>query len=350
MNIVNIMLGKGRGGIERSALDYAAGLQDSGANVLFVTTPDAAINASALGEGCQLAHLSNLGAWDWFAARRLYHLCREFAADSIIVHGNRSLSLAALQRYHPARLVAVAHNYQFQHVHKADATFCITEHVRQAVMDAHPSLAPHCYVMPNMIIPPSEPLPARNWHQPPRIGAMGRMVAKKGFDVWLHALARLQQRGIAFDAWLAGDGEERAALEALCSELGLSNQVTFTGWATDTAAFYRQLDLFCVPSHHEPFGIVVIEGMAAGLPVIATKSEGPLEIITEPAYGMLVDIADATAMADAMAQLLTHQEAAQTMGMQGQAYALATYNRAARCQAMLKVLESLLTPASKALN
>src|SRR6202034_4671627 len=102
---------------------------------------------------------------------------------------------------------------------------------------------------------------------------------------------------IPFKAVLAGEGEEEGALRDLAREKGLGEELRFAGWVTDKQAFFDSIDLFCLPSHHEPFGIVLLEAMAQGLPVVATASEGPSEILEAGEPGVLVPTNDAGALA-----------------------------------------------------
>src|SRR5262249_15023020 len=135
------------------------------------------------------------------------------------------------------------------------------------------------------------------------IGTRGRFVAKKGFDVFITALARLRQSGVGFHAILAGDGPERGALERLAAELGLSDVLRFPGWVTDKAAFFSGIDVFCLPSLHEPFGIVLIEAMAHARPIVAADSEGPMEILRDGDDAIIVPRGDPDRLAKALATL-----------------------------------------------
>jgi glycosyltransferase involved in cell wall biosynthesis len=327
MNILNIMLGRGKGGIEQAALDYARGLRGAGAEVLSVLSPNASVLPAAQSHEIPYVALKNLGAWDRLSAWRLRRIARHYGADVVIAHGNRALCLA--------------HNYQLKHFSKADAAFCITHQAMEAVEAAHPSLQGACYFIPNMIA--AVDAPARSAiASPPRIGAMGRMVAKKGFDVWLRALALLKERGVPFHATLAGEGEEKARLLALRDALGLHAHVTFAGWVESIDAFYAEMDVFCVPSHHEPFGIVMLEAMVRGLPVVSTANEGACEILADSQHGILTPLNDAYAMADALVYVLSDAEGMIHMGARARAHALETYSMKQRSADMVIALKRIV--------
>ena len=129
--------------------------------------------------------------------------------------------------------------------------------------------------------------------------ALGRLHPNKGFDVLIEALARAP----GIHLWLAGEGEDRAQLEARAQRLGVAGRVRFLGWREDTAALLAACDMLVCPSRHEPLGNVVIEAWAAGRPVIAASSAGPAALIRDGVSGVLVPIDDAAALACAMIQL-----------------------------------------------
>jgi glycosyltransferase involved in cell wall biosynthesis len=113
-------------------------------------------------------------------------------------------------------------------------------------------------------------------HPRPYVLAFGRLTYKKGFDLLLEALARVGPAADRADLLLAGDGEERPALEALARRLGLGGRVHFLGRASPER-IVRLLNgclFLAVPSRAEPFGIVALEGLAAGRPVLATRVGG----------------------------------------------------------------------------
>ena len=136
------------------------------------------------------------------------------------------------------------------------------------------------------------------------IGAMGRLVAKKGFAGWLESLAMLRDNGVNFSAILGGDGEEKQALIAQINHLGLHSVVRYIGWVDDRDSFFRQIDIFVCPSSHEPFGIVLLEAMARSIPLITTAAEGPREIIVNGEDGLVIPINNPKALADAQRQML----------------------------------------------
>jgi glycosyltransferase involved in cell wall biosynthesis len=121
---------------------------------------------------------------------------------------------------------------------------------------------------------------------PPLALALGRLHPNKGFGLLLEALAATREVRL----WIAGEGPLRAELESLAARLGVAPRVRFLGWRDDVAALLTQADFLVCSSLHEPFGNVVIEAWSAGLPVVATASEGPSGLIVDGESGILVPL------------------------------------------------------------
>lgn len=129
----------------------------------------------------------------------------------------------------------------------------------------------------------------------------GRLGPAKALDVALHALARVDGVGLV----LAGDGPERAGLEALAGELGLSDRVRFAGALPreDVLALYRAADAALLSSAWENFPHSVVEALSVGTPVISTAVGGVPEVVEDGVNGLLVPRGDVDALANAIRRL-----------------------------------------------
>lgn len=123
---------------------------------------------------------------------------------------------------------------------------------------------------------------------PPVALALGRLHPNKGFALLLAALARTRDVRLA----IAGDGPLRGRLEQLAGGLGIAERVCFLGWREDVPELMASADLLVCPSLHEPLGNIVIEAWSAGLPVVATASDGPAALIEDQVSGLLVPLPD----------------------------------------------------------
>lgn len=134
-----------------------------------------------------------------------------------------------------------------------------------------------------------------------RFISVGRLVPEKGHDVLLEAFARVE--GEIRDARLTivGDGVRRSALESQAASLGIAERVRFTGVLAGDglAAEIADADVFVLPSRSEGFGVVLVEALATGMPVVATRCGGPEDIVADD-MGVLVEPDDPDALARGM--------------------------------------------------
>ena len=135
----------------------------------------------------------------------------------------------------------------------------------------------------------------------------GRLHPNKGFADLLHAIAQLPAElgGRKLLFLLVGDGPLRASLHALANSLGVSDRVCWTGWQTDTTPYYQAADAFVCPSRHEPLGNVVLEAWSYQLPLVATRSQGPSELMADGEDGCLVPVNEPVALAGGIQQMLS---------------------------------------------
>ena len=160
----------------------------------------------------------------------------------------------------------------------------------------------------------------------PVIGCVGRIkFVRKGQEVLVQAAALLKQRGLAAKLLLVGapapgNEEHGERLRNLIHDLGLDGDVVLTGELADPKPAYAAMDIFVLPSAQaEPFGLVVLEAMAMGCPVVATAIGGPLSIVAEGETGFLVPPGDAKALADKLEVLLRDNALRERMASAGRA-------------------------------
>jgi len=163
------------------------------------------------------------------------------------------------------------------------------------------------------------------------IGIVGRLQPWKGQDRFLRCLADLSARGHDVHGLIVGGdvgnfspGFE-LALHRLASELGLEERVTFTGHVSEPGPYYQLMDVSVNASHGEPFGIVVLEAMARGVPVVAFDAGGPAEILQSGQTGLLVPLGDERGLAEALSQLLSSEQFRRELGEAGRKHFLAQF-------------------------
>ncbi len=147
------------------------------------------------------------------------------------------------------------------------------------------------------------------------VGRMDPSERYKGHDQLLEALTALPEARLV----VAGDGGDRPRLEAKAASLGIGDRVVFTGFLSEAtlAELYRRCAAFVMPSLGEGFGLVYLEAMRAGKPVLAARGSAAEEIVVEGQTGLLADPEDRPALRAALARLLGEPGTARRMGEAG---------------------------------
>ncbi len=333
------MLGKGAGGLEAMALHAHKALETEGAVVMSVGSPGSWLG-EAFDAGADYRPFSVWGRLDVGAPGRLRRLTETFAPQLIIAHGSRAASLALKAFAGRLPVVVVVHNFRARKdLAKASLAICVSHAVQEDVFERFADL--RAVVVENFAPLKAGPGPVAH-DGPPVIGSIGRLHRNKGYDVLLKAAEILKGRGIGFHLTLAGDGPERAALEALSASLGLGDLVAFPGWMDSPVEVLKTLDLFVLSSRIEPFGLVVIEAMAYGTPVVATDIDGPRDILAGGQLGRLAPKDDPEALAAAIAAALADPAGALAMAKLAQASALERYSLKAGGARLAAALSPLL--------
>ena len=142
----------------------------------------------------------------------------------------------------------------------------------------------------------------------PVIGAVTRLFPVKGMRYLVAAFAEIQRQEPRARLMLVGTGPEEEALRAQCDRLGIRDRVIFAGFQRKVEDYVALFRVSVVPSLEEGFGLVAIESMALGKPVVASRIDGLMEIIEDRCSGLLVEPADPHAIAAAVLELLRDQE------------------------------------------
>lgn len=156
----------------------------------------------------------------------------------------------------------------------------------------------------------------------PWLGSVGRLVAEKDYATLIDAAALLKHQTSNFElrTFVIGDGYERPMLEKKIAELGLQNDVFLLGAIPNAERYLKAFDVFVLPSIKEGLPYTLLEAMAAGLPIIATRTGGMPEIL-EPQNGLIVPPRDPKAIADAIKKLLADNQLQKNLSANARTYA-----------------------------
>ncbi len=178
-------------------------------------------------------------------------------------------------------------------------------------------------------------------------GVVGRLDRGKGQEYLIRAAALLRERGIVVHVLIVGEetrGEDQGyaqELRTLTEQLSLQEHVHFRGFLEHVEDAYAAMDCFVLPSLSETFGMVTIEAMAAGLPVIGTNTAGTPDIIRDDVTGLLVSPRSAGEIADQLQRLIHDAELRDTLAAAGCADAHARFSHREQCARIEQLLERI---------
>jgi glycosyltransferase involved in cell wall biosynthesis len=152
------------------------------------------------------------------------------------------------------------------------------------------------------------------------LGTVAVLEERKGHRYGLEALASLKKQGFRLNYRIAGQGSLKGELQELALRLSLKEDVEFLGFIADVSGFLSTIDIFVLPSLYEGLGVSVLEAMAAGKPVIASRVGGLVDAVIDATTGFLVAPRDVEGIAGAIRKLLQDQVLARAMGQKGAIY------------------------------
>lgn len=168
---------------------------------------------------------------------------------------------------------------------------------------------------------------------------VGNLLKRKRIDILLLALKKVREANPNARLVIIGSGPKLDSLHSLVTELGLQDGVVFRGQVSDSelASAYRSAAAFVLPSEAEVFGLVIVEALLSGAPVISTRTAGASSIIDSGSTGLLVPIGDSAELAQAIIEVLSDGPKAQAMAARGQAFAKSHFALGVVCQELERV-------------
>ena len=321
MRILQISSARSFGGGERHFADLSRGLAGRGHEVIAALAPGSVLAAELEGlPNGSVFQIPLRNALDIGGALRLAALARERGVRIIHAHVARDYTLAAFaaRRCAGARLVITRHVlFPLGRAHRlalrdVSRVIAVSEAAARALLARRIFPADKIRVVPNGVdlrrFAPTHRTAVRGG--PPRVGIVGELSPVKGQEDFVRAAAMvLEDFGGDVEFLIVGEdatrtGEHRAAIERLVADLGLRNHVTLSGHCEDVTTVLPTLDVLVSASRSEAFGMAMVEALASGVPVVATATEGALEIVEEGVTGLTVPPGDVPALAAAVKSLL----------------------------------------------
>ena len=333
-------------GTERHMLDLARGVRGEGVSVALACPFPAALEEAARKEKLPVLTIQTRGLVDLAAVRTLVRLLRAGEVDIVHAHNGRTALAAALavrlagrgrcvmtqhflepnhatQRGPKAALSKLAHGWVTRQM---SGIIAISEAARSAMLARREAPPGKITVIPNGIAAPDAGLLAEAAAtrrslgialDAPLVVCAARLEREKDVASLVEAMSEVRAVVPAARCLIAGDGSRRRTLEEQVQRLGLEDVVRLLGFRPDAPALIAAADLFVLPSLAEPFGLALLEAMALGKPVVATRAGGPLEIVEDGETGLLVPASSPDILAGAIQRLLADPAAARWLGENG---------------------------------
>ena len=182
------------------------------------------------------------------------------------------------------------------------------------------------------------------------IGFVGRLVSEKGGALLIRAAQQVLAVQPNTKFVFAGEGPARQEWETLAGELGISEHVSFVGVREDMPGVYASLNMLVLPSLLEAFPMCLLEAMAAGKPVIATRVGAVPQLVRSEVTGLLLNPGDVDGLAAAIVRLLQHPELASRLGENGRAQVARHYSAEAMARSYIAKYEQVLGRGEEAVQ
>jgi glycosyltransferase involved in cell wall biosynthesis len=311
--------------LKRAGVDVLAALRASPIHEAMLTAGGVPYRTFAFGRN-----------FDFRTGRELGEMNRQFRPDVVLTFTQRSSSMMPKGDY--PIVGRLGGYYNLKYFKRCDYLTCITPDIVQYVVKGGWPEARVFYI-PNFPdvhdVPPVDRASLNTPEGAPVALALARLHPNKALDVLLRAAAKVPELYV----WLAGEGEERAKLEAKAEAFGLSSRVRFLGWRTDRSALLRAADVCVFPSRWEPNGTVVVEAWAHGVPLVTAAAAGPAWIARDGEDALVVPVDDHEALAGAIKQVIGSKELARRLVENGAKRVAAEFSEPAVVRGYIEMFE-----------
>ena len=316
--------------------------------------------------GAPFISIEDRGRIDWRAIRQTIDLCRKH--NVTIWHGHdykTNLIGLIVRRFHSMKLVTTAHGW----VHFSGQTslyyrlekrwmlpryekiICVSDTVLQQCLQAGIKESRCCLI--ENAIDTQQFKRTRALHEAKAaefsvqreqlvIGSIGRLADEKGFDLLIESFCRLLDDGIDAQLVIAGEGPEEAALREQIVRSGKQDRIRLLGFRKDTRGFFEGLDAFVLSSHREGLPNVLLEAMAVGVPVIATRVGGVERVIQDNINGLLISSGSAEEIHTALKRIVTSKRDREALSSAGIASIENKWSFSTRMDAVVSVYRTIL--------
>ena len=366
MNIIELCTSSGWGGLELYALNVSAWLKQQGHDCLVTCKPGSLIARRLQDSDLKTASLCpRFKAFPLIAARRLATLIDRHRTDILHVHWNKDLILAVLAKYlsrQKPKLVFIRHMALTRHKRDAyhrfiyggiDAYLVITKRLQAEARQFLPLGGDKIQLLYHGVAALAQAdaatcnsfLSSKGIAKDKfRVLLPGRIEHGKGQHVLLEAVHQLAQQGLSVEVALLGHIMDQGYYDKLQKKIesyGLQDQFHYLGFIDKPTYYFNCFDVIVLTTYAETFGLVLIEGMKCGVPVIGSNAGGVPEIIEQAKTGLLYEPGDATGLAASLKQLVDDPDLRKKLARAGQQFADEVFSEQQHYTKLMQIFTTL---------
>ena len=302
MKILQLLAGGAAGGAELFFTRLVCALYEKNIDQLLVVRRHHARNSIFRKKNIPFHEIRYGNLFDIYSRYRLKNIAKRYGPDVVMSWMNRASFFSPKGPW--VNVGRLGGYYNLKYYKNCQYLVCNTMDIRNYVV-AHGWPEYKARYIPNFVDEVKSPAFARSEVNTPLnvplIISVGRLHHNKAIDTLIAAMAEVEKAYL----WIVGKGPEEKKLIKMVSDLKLQNRVRFLGWRDNVSSIYAAADIFVCPSRHEPLGNVVLEAWVQDIPVVATMSEGPVELISHGINGLLVPVDNPEVMAETINQLVS---------------------------------------------
>ena len=305
LKIINAIHAQGIGGVDQVFRNYTEVLVSEGHEVALLIS-DNGNDKYAAPKIFKLRNYSQI-----LDCLRLAWILISYRPDVIFCHSNRLMKWMRIMKiFSSVKSIAVNHGITFKNSLHCDYVVSINSQIADLVVSAgHDKAA--SFVLPN-VIKVDEKYTAKKLKTAPVIGIYGRIEPRKGFDILIKAAEILQKEGHDFCLKIGGfevpGSYNLSTLKELAKIHHIAEKCQFVGVVIDKKKFFEDVDIFCVPSREEPFGLVILEGFLHSTLVISSDSDGGKFLIKNGESGLLFANEDFSDLAQKISEVVDQEK------------------------------------------
>jgi glycosyltransferase involved in cell wall biosynthesis len=311
MKILNAIHSQNIGGVNQVFCDYTKVLFDLGYDVSLLISDNNKVDYRDL-KTSRIFKLKNLSPiFDFF---HLLIIIFRLKPDLIICHSPRIMSitraLKILQKIKIVKVktIALNHGISFKKSLNCNYIFNINRQIADSVIDS--GFDKNKVFTVENAIEITEKYQIKKLQSPIVISIFARLEMRKGFDILIKSCKILAESGVDFRLKIGGFEMSLtwSDIKKQCQENGILDKVNFYGVVADKKNFFSDVDILCVPSREEPFGLVILEGFLHSTLVLSSKTDGGNLLIKNEENGFLFNIADEKNLAEKIIEITFKKE------------------------------------------